>query len=61
MDELRSTIFSACLRRLLTEALQPGERVLWQDQPDGIARGFRRVRNPSAVRDILERARRRNA
>jgi hypothetical protein len=22
----------------LTEALQPGERVLWQDQPDGVAR-----------------------
>jgi hypothetical protein len=38
MDELRSTIFSAGLRRLLTDALQPGERVLWQGQPDGIAR-----------------------
>ena len=38
MDELRSTIFSLRLRQLLTEALQPGERVLWQDQPDGIAR-----------------------
>ena len=38
MDELRSTIFSARLRRLLTEALQPGERVLWQGQPDGVAR-----------------------
>ena len=38
MDELRSTIFSAGLRRLLTGALQPGERVLWQGQPDGIAR-----------------------
>jgi hypothetical protein len=38
MDEIRSTIFSASLRRLLTEALQPGEHVLWQGQPDGIAR-----------------------
>lgn len=38
MDELRSTIFSAPLRRLLSEALQPGEHVLWQGQPDGIAR-----------------------
>jgi len=38
MDEIRSTIFSAGLRRLLSEALQPGERVLWQGQPDGIAR-----------------------
>ena len=38
MVELRSTIFSAGLRRLLTDALQPGERVLWQGQPDGIAR-----------------------
>ena len=38
MDELRSTIFSAGLRRLLTDALQPGERVLWQGQPDGMAR-----------------------
>ena len=38
MDQLRSTIFSAGLRRLLAEALQPGERVLWQGQPDGIAR-----------------------
>ena len=38
MDEIRSTIFSAPLRRLLSEALQPGERVLWQAQPDGIAR-----------------------
>jgi hypothetical protein len=38
MDELRSTIFSARLRRLLAEALQPGERVLWQGQPDGVAR-----------------------
>ena len=38
MDELRSTIFSEGLRRLLTDALQPGERLLWQGQPDGIAR-----------------------
>jgi hypothetical protein len=38
MDELRSTIFSLRLRRLLTEALRPGERVLWQGQPDGVAR-----------------------
>jgi len=38
MDEIRSTIFSFRLRQLLTEALQPGERVLWQDQPDGVAR-----------------------
>ena len=101
MDELRSTIFSASLRRLSTEALQPGERVLWQGQwgkrtmaatrledtdatfeildigrgaghlnfasgrstrspdTDYTGRyGFRCVRNPSAVRDILERARR---
>ena len=38
MAEPRSTIFSLGLRRLLTEALQPGERVLWQGQPDGVAR-----------------------
>jgi hypothetical protein len=42
MDELRTTIFSSifsrALQRLLTEALQPGERVLWQGQPDGVAR-----------------------
>jgi len=38
MDELRSTPFSAGLKRLLAEALQPGERVLWQGQPDGVAR-----------------------
>jgi hypothetical protein len=38
MDELRSTPFSAGLRRLLAETLQPGERVLWQGQPDGFAR-----------------------
>ena len=37
MDEIRSTLFSAGLRRLLSETLQPGERVLWQGQPDGIA------------------------
>ena len=38
MDELRSTLFSAGLRRLLADTLQPGERVLWQGQPDGVAR-----------------------
>ena len=38
MDEIRSTLFSAPLRRLLNEALQPGERVLWQGEPDGVAR-----------------------
>ena len=41
MDERRSTfshIFSLGLRRLLTDALEPGERVLWQGQPDGAAR-----------------------
>ena len=38
MNEIRSTLFSAGLRRLLADALQPGERVLWQAQPDGIAR-----------------------
>jgi hypothetical protein len=38
MDELRSTLFSAGLRRLLAETLLPGERVLWQGQPDGVAR-----------------------
>ena len=37
MDEIRSTLFSAKLRRLLAEALQRGERVLWQGQPDGVA------------------------
>lgn len=37
MDELRSTLFSAGLRRLLSETLEPGERVLWQGQPDGVA------------------------
>lgn len=37
MDELRSTPFSAGLRRLLAEALQDGERVLWQAQPDAVA------------------------
>lgn len=37
-DELRSTPFSAGLRRLLAETLHPGERVLWQGQPDGVAR-----------------------
>lgn len=38
MDGLRSTPFSAGLRQLLAKTLQPGERVLWQDQPDGVAR-----------------------
>lgn len=37
VDPLRSTPFAAPLRRLLAETLQPGERVLWQGQPDGIA------------------------
>ena len=37
MDEIRSTLFSAGLRRLLIATLQPGERVLWQGQPDAIA------------------------
>ena len=37
MDEVRSTLFSAGLRRLLTKTLQSGERVLWQGQPDAIA------------------------
>jgi hypothetical protein len=38
MDEIRSTIFSGQLRRLLNESLEPGERVLWSAQPDGVAR-----------------------
>jgi hypothetical protein len=37
LDEVRSTLFSAGLRRLLLQTLQPGERVLWQGQPDAIA------------------------
>src|SRR5439155_18060873 len=37
LDELRPTPFSAGLRRLLSETLRPGERVLWQGQPDGVA------------------------
>jgi hypothetical protein len=37
MDEIRSTLFSAGLRRLLIKTLQSGERVLWQGQPDAIA------------------------
>ena len=37
MDEVRPTLFSAGLRRLLIKTLQPGERVLWQGQPDAIA------------------------
>ena len=38
IDEIRSTLFTAKLRWLLGQALQRGERVLWQGQPDGIAR-----------------------
>jgi hypothetical protein len=37
MDEVRSTLFLAGLRRLLTRTLQSGERVLWQGQPDAVA------------------------
>jgi hypothetical protein len=37
-DELSSTPFSGGLRRLLAATLAPGERVLWQGQPDGVAR-----------------------
>ncbi|MES2198146.1 MAG: hypothetical protein V4517_27315 [Pseudomonadota bacterium] len=37
IDEVRSTLFSAGLRRLLNKTLQPGERVLWRGQPDAIA------------------------
>src|SRR6188768_2434106 len=37
MDEIRSTLLSAKLQRLLAEALQRGERVLWQGQPDAVA------------------------
>ena len=37
MDEVRSTLFAAGLRRLLIGTLRPGERVLWQGQPDAIA------------------------
>lgn len=38
MDEIRATPFLAGLRRLLAETLQEGEQVVWQGQPDGIAR-----------------------
>jgi len=38
MDELRATPFSAGLLRLLAASLQDGEQVVWQGQPDGIAR-----------------------
>ena len=38
MDEIRDTLFSAGLRRLRAETLQDGERVIWQGQPDGLAR-----------------------
>jgi len=37
MDEIRSTLFSAGLRRLLIKTLESGERVLWQGQPDAVA------------------------
>lgn len=37
MDEIRSTLFAAGLRRLLIKTLQPGERVIWQGQPDAVA------------------------
>ncbi|MBR0780901.1 hypothetical protein [Bradyrhizobium iriomotense] len=37
MDEIRATPFSAGLRRLRAEALQDGEQVIWQGQPDGVA------------------------
>ena len=37
LDEVRSTLFSAGLRRLLAATLHPGERVLWQGQPDAFA------------------------
>ncbi len=37
MNEGRSTLLSAGLRRRLIRTLQPGERVLWQGQPDAIA------------------------
>ncbi|MGX1323978.1 hypothetical protein AB7M17_007431 [Bradyrhizobium sp. USDA 377] len=38
MDEIRATPFSAGLQRLRAEALQDGEQVIWQGQPDGVAR-----------------------
>ncbi|MET4517982.1 hypothetical protein [Bradyrhizobium sp. I1.7.5] len=38
MDEIRATRFSPGLRRLCAETLQHGEHVLWQGQPDGVAR-----------------------
>ncbi|MGY8636690.1 hypothetical protein RAD15_29890 [Bradyrhizobium sp. 14AA] len=38
MDEIRATPFSTGLRRLRAEALQDGEQVIWQGQPDGVAR-----------------------
>lgn len=38
MDEIRSTLFTASLRRLLAETLQDGEQVIWQGHPDGVAR-----------------------
>ncbi len=38
MDEIRATPFSAALRRFRDEALRHGEQLIWQGQPDGIAR-----------------------
>ncbi|UWU80059.1 hypothetical protein N2603_16780 [Bradyrhizobium huanghuaihaiense] len=38
MDDIRATPFSAGLQRLRAEALQDGEKVIWQGQPDGVAR-----------------------
>jgi len=37
MTGARATLFAAPLRRLLAAQLQPGERVLWQAQPDARA------------------------
>jgi hypothetical protein len=37
LDEIRSTLFSAGLRRLLAASLHPGERVRWQGHPDAFA------------------------
>ncbi|WP_431203964.1 hypothetical protein ACQ86E_01930 [Bradyrhizobium betae] len=38
MDEIRATPFSAVLRRLRVLSLEDGEQVVWQGQPDGVAR-----------------------
>ncbi|MCP3368099.1 hypothetical protein [Bradyrhizobium cajani] len=40
MDDIRATPFSAGLRRLRAETLHDGEQVVWQGQPDGVARMF---------------------